>query len=201
MQNKVELISITPDYMKVLKTAASQCYQKEATNKVIDHIIEAGHLSVLEHCYATFKLSCSIQMLLQLTRHRHLSFTVQSSRGSELKECYKTYNAYIDECAEKSMIRSANLHRNEGIDRETAAYALPKAVMYNLVVTGNFRAWYEYLEKRLCYRAQKEHRQVAEEIHKLLIDNAPLVFGRNIRYYQCKNCDNLSCHFSKEELK
>ena len=194
-QNKVELVSITPNYMDILKLAASQCYQKEANEKVIEHIIQARHLSVLEHCYATFKLSCSIQMLLQLTRHRHLSFTVQSSRGSELQETYETGNEYIDYYTRNYL---ENYHELYGIPKETAAYALPKAAMYNLVVTGNLRAWYEYLEKRLCYRAQKEHRQVAEEIHKLLIDNAPLIFDRNIKYYQCKNCGNLSCHFSKE---
>lgn len=179
--------------MDILKLAASQCYQKEANDKVIERIIEAGHLSVLEHCYATFELSCSIQMLLQLTRHRHLSFTVQSSRGSELKECYKTYNAYVDECSEKSMIRSTNIHKNEGVKRETAAYALPKAAMYNLIVTGNFRAWYEYLEKRLCTRAQKEHRQVAQEIHRQLAEKCPEIFNRNMLYYQCRRCSNIGC--------
>ena len=196
MQNKVELISITPDYMGVLKTAASQCYQKEATNKVIDHIIEAGHLSVLEHCYATFKLSCSIQMLLQLTRHRHLSFTVQSSRGSELKECYKTYNAYVDELTRVEKVHAGNLVHIHEVDRETAAYALPKAAMYNLVVTGNFRAWYEYLGKRLCYRAQKEHRQVAERIHILLQENAPEIFCRKLTH--CDTCKETRCTFSEK---
>ena len=196
MQNKVELISITPDYMKVLKTAASQCYQKEATNKVIDHIIEAGHLSVLEHCYATFKLSCSIQMLLQLTRHRHLSFTVQSSRGSELEEVYETGNTDVDDVTRAAYIRAFNLNYLLGADRETAAYVLPKASMYNLVVTGNFRAWYEYLGKRLCRRAQKEHRQVAERIHILLQENAPEIFCRKLTH--CDTCKETGCTFSEK---
>lgn len=194
MQNKVELISISPDYMEVLKTAASQCYQKEATNKVIDHIIEAGHLSVLEHCYATFKLSCSIQMLLQLTRHRHLSFTVQSSRGSELEEVYQTNNAYVNDVTKAEKVHSSNLHHLHRVDRETAAYALPKAAMYNLIVTGNFRAWYEYLGKRLCFRAQKEHRQVAERIHLLLQENAPEIFCRKLTH--CDTCKETGCNFN-----
>lgn len=191
MQNKVELISITPNYMDVLKTAASQCYQKEASDKVIDHIINAGHLSVLEHCYATFKLSCSIQMLLQLTRHRHLSFTVQSSRGSELTEYYKTGDCLIDMDIDLAM----ELYKTTcGYSvNEKAAYSLPKAAMYNLVVTGNFRAWYEYLGKRLCKRAQKEHREVAQRIHILLQENAPKVFCRNLM--NCTKCNEGSCSF------
>ena len=60
----VKIISMTPDAMTLLKRAAGQCYQKEASDVVIHHIIKAGHLSVLEHCYATFEVSCSIVVLL-----------------------------------------------------------------------------------------------------------------------------------------
>lgn len=176
--------------MDILKLAASQCYQKEANDKVIEHIIEAGHLSILEHCYATFELSCSIQMLLQLTRHRHLSFTVQSSRGSRLTECYKTENDIVDFYTKSHMENYNNLCSPS---KEEAAYVLPKAAMYNLIVTGNFRAWYEYLGKRLCLRAQKEHRHVAQMIHVLLQDNIPEIFDRNMLYYQCRRCSNIGC--------
>ena len=86
----VHLISHTPNPMTLLKTAASQCYQKEATDATIKHIIEAGHLSVLEHAYASFSVECSLTVLLQLTRHRHLSFTVQSSRGTLLSDLRET---------------------------------------------------------------------------------------------------------------
>lgn len=177
--------------MDILKLAASQCYQKEADDKVIERIIEAGHLSVLEHCYATFELSCSIQMLLQLTRHRHLSFTVQSSRGSELTEVYRTGKDSVDYNTRHYMY--TYVHDFYSASNEERAYALPKAAMYNLIVTGNFRAWYEYLEKRLCTRAQKEHRQVAKEIHRQLVEKCPEIFNRNMLYYQCRRCSNIGC--------
>ena len=54
---EARLISMTQNPMEVLKTAAGMCYQKDATDAVIKHIIDAGHLSVLEHCYATFKVN------------------------------------------------------------------------------------------------------------------------------------------------
>ena len=50
----VELISITPNHMELLKTACSQPYGKDVTDKSVKKIIESGHLSVLEHCYASF---------------------------------------------------------------------------------------------------------------------------------------------------
>ena len=101
--SEAKLISMTPNAMSLLKRAAGQCYQKEASDAVIQHIIKAGHLSVLEHCYATFEVTCSITTLLQLTRHRHFSFTVQSSRGSELTSVYETGDDLIDHMTEYMM--------------------------------------------------------------------------------------------------
>lgn len=78
----VDLISMTPNYMALLECACKQPYGKDVTEKSIKKIIESGHLSVLEHCYASFLVTCSVRVLGQLTRHRHLSFTCKSARGS-----------------------------------------------------------------------------------------------------------------------
>lgn len=105
MTNNVELISITPNYKEVLTGAISQCYQTDKhSDKALEHCIQAGHLSVLEHCYATFKIKCSIQTLLQLTRHRHLSFTVQSSRGTTLEEWISTGDLQLDNILAKQVL-------------------------------------------------------------------------------------------------
>ena len=191
----VEIINITPNYMKLLKTASGMCYQQEVTNKTIDHIIKAGHLSVLEHCTASFKVTCSISTLLQLTRHRHLSFTVQSSRGSKLKGCFKCGNADVDTTNE-SALRAYSTLLNLDVPYEQAAYMLPKASEYTLVVTGNFRAWFEYLPKRLCHRAQGEHQQLAEAIRLELTQNAPEIFARD--FLNCKNCTESRCAFHND---
>ena len=186
-----KLISITPDYMQLLKRAAGQCYQTEANDKVIQHIIEAGHLSVLEHCTASFEVTCSISVLLQLTRHRHLSFTVQSSRGSELNNFYVTGKNAID----VSVVRRMESYHDACMKTscEDAAYLLPKAAEYKLVVTGNFRAWFEYLPKRLCKRAQREHRDLATLIYVELAENAPEIFSRNMK--GCEKCTESRCEF------
>ena len=188
----VKIISMTPDAMTLLKRAAGQCYQKEASDAVIRHIIKAGHLSVLEHCYATFEVSCSIVVLLQLTRHRHLSFTVQSSRGSKLKTTYDTDHPAIDGEVARIMDEYEKLIER-GYSKEDAAYVLPKAAEYKLVVTGNFRAWFEYLPKRLCKRASKEHQEQAQQIYQALVTACPEVFG-NVKP-NCKSCNEKRCSY------
>ena len=188
----VHLISHTPNPMTLLKTAASQCYQKEATDATIKHIIEAGHLSVLEHAYASFSVECSLTVLLQLTRHRHLSFTVQSSRGTLLSDLTETGILLADR-QNKETLRLYHTLADEGYRKDELAYMLPKGIKYRLVVTGNFRAWYEYLPKRLCKRATREHRELAECIHNRLCVLCPEVFVRV--HKPCATCKERSCAF------
>ena len=190
----VDLISMTPNYMSLLKCACSQPYGKDVTEKSIKKIIESGHLSVLEHCYASFLVTCSVRVLGQLTRHRHLSFTCKSARGSRFDTLVNPYtlgkvplNAFN---VGRTYISALN---DEDTKEEQAAYFLPQGVETSLVVTGNFRAWYEYLPKRLCKRAMPEHRELAMAIQKCLADAAPEIFDKS--FMNCKNCTERSCEF------
>ena len=201
-----ELISITLNYMELLKIACKQPYGKDITEKSIKKIIESGHLSVLEHCSASFLVKCSVRVLGQLTRHRHLSFTCKSARGSTFDTVVIPDGMYPFAEAHgmsKATLASWNTTHPmlaaykqciaEGLAEQDAAHFLPQGVETSLVVTGNFRAWYEYLPKRLCRRAMPEHRKLAEDIHKLLVEAAPEIFDRCM--LNCDNCKERSCSF------
>jgi thymidylate synthase (FAD) len=201
-----KLISITPNYMDVLKIACSQPYGKDVTEQSIKKIIESGHLSVLEHCYASFLVTCSVRVLGQLTRHRHLSFTCKSARGSvfetfvipdgfyDFAKKHGTPKEVVDSMIHKlPMVHDYKECIADGLAEQDAAYFLPQGVETSLVVTGNFRAWYEYLPKRLCKRAMPEHRKLAEMIQERLADAAPEIFDKN--FMNCKNCTERSCDF------
>lgn len=191
---KAELISITPNYMELLKTACSQPYGKDVTDKSVKKIIESGHLSVLEHCYASFLVKCSVRVLGQLTRHRHLSFTVKSARGSQFDTFVNPITFEGEPLGGVSVGTDyVNAIVFENSTEEQAAYYLPQGVETSMVVTGNFRAWYEYLPKRLCKRAMPEHRELAEQIHKELAKAAPEIFYRT--FLNCSNCIESSCDF------
>lgn len=193
-----KLISITPNYMEVLKTACSQPYGKDVTEKSIKKIIESGHLSVLEHCYASFLVKCSVRVLGQLTRHRHLSFTCKSARGSkfdtlEIPHCDFATDVDTLDYLSKVALNPYKLALEQGIKEEAAAYLLPQGACTSIVVTGNFRAWFEYLPKRLCKRAMPEHRELADKIHKELATAVPEIFDRG--FMNCANCTERSCDF------
>jgi thymidylate synthase (FAD) len=195
-----ELVYFTPDYMKILQMAAGNCYEKNVGPKGIEHIIQSGHLSVLEHCDAVFNVTCSVRVLGQITRHRHLHFTVKSSRGST----FDTDDIIIPEGLSDYWIERY-LHITEyllnnyqkGIDDGMAlqdmAYLLPQGIQTKMTVSGNFRAWFEYLPKRLCARAMPEHRDLAKKICFELSTHIPEVFYRNMM--PCENCNEESCEF------
>ncbi len=191
---EVKLVSITPNYKELLLLACSKPYGKDVSLKGLKHIIEAGHLSVLEHCYASFEVKCSVRVLGQLTRHRHLSFTCQSARGKE----FDTF-VYPDEkhnTSPLSQSKAGDLYRHilwMGTRLEDAAYYLPQGIQTNIVVTGNFRAWFEYLPKRMCKRAMPEHQELAKAIYEVLLKEAPEVFEHC--KMNCANCKERSCEF------
>lgn len=188
------LVSVTPNYMELLKLACSKPYGNDVSDKGIQHIINSGHLSVLEHCYASFEVECSVRVLGQLTRHRHLSFTCKSARGSKFDVLELPHGdfAVFKDLSGVAMIPYQKA-LEEGVPEQDAAYLLPQGVRTSIVVTGNFRAWFEYLPKRLCRRAMPEHRELAKQIHKELAKAVPEVFDRN--FMNCAKCNERSCEF------
>ena len=189
-----KLVSITPNYMELLKLACSKPYGNDVSEKGIQHIIKSGHLSVLEHCYASFEVECSVRVLGQLTRHRHLSFTCKSARGSKFDVLELPHGDFVvfKDLGDVVMIPYQKA-LEEGVPEQDAAYLLPQGVRTSIAVTGNFRAWFEYLPKRLCRRAMPEHRELAEAIQKELAKAAPEIFNRN--FMNCANCNERSCEF------
>lgn len=204
-----KLISITPNYLEVLKVACGKPYGNNVGLKSIQKIIDSGHLSVLEHCYASFDVECSVRVLGQLTRHRHLSFTVKSARGSEfcevetpnLKGEYRVAMTsrniitYYDDpaCIQNESLGLYRQAIENGCSYEDAAYLLPQGAITSMVISGNFRAWFEYLPKRLCKRALHEHRELANLIHLELAEACPEIFERS--FMNCADCKEGSCQF------
>ena len=195
----VELIDITPNAMDKLAKIASVCYQSTPSERVVKKILDLGHWSVFEHCYATFKINMSVAVLLQMTRHRHLSFTVQSSRATELTDFYRPDDERVLDTIDEMMTRYHIRVNSGNYEHDELLYMLPKAAIYEVYVTGNFRAWLEYLPKRMCERAMKEHRKIAEDIKFLLAEHYPEIFD-DVRP-RCEYCHDKNCDFSREKAK
>lgn len=181
---KVELLSITPDAEKLIETAGRTSYlslhkQGKGTEKAfMKMLIKNGHLSVLEHAYATFKISeISRAFTHQLVRHRLCSFTQQSQRyvdernfsyiePESIRSNPKAHSVFAEFISQAREVYS-ELQRL-GIKNENARFVLPNAVESQIVVTANFREWRHIIELRGSPNAQWEIRKAAIEILRLL---------------------------------
>ena len=207
---KVELIANTALELPV--RAMSKCYGFNTTEESLINACKAGHSSLLEHAYATFDIEMSQKCLAQITRHRQLSFTVKSTRGTDFSDggyfdshehdwsgvVRKTLSAeYINAIIEVQIKKYQQLIE-DGVPYQIAAYVLPLATNVTMIVTGNLRAWLEYLPKRLCKRASREHQMIAREIYKQLNKAYPDLFTLEI-LGMCEGCKETSCDFTSHK--
>lgn len=188
----VELLFITPNAQKLIEETGRTSYlsfDKQGRNtekKFIRMLIKNGHLSVLEHAYATFRISgVSRAFTHQLVRHRLCSFTQQSQRYVDESE----FN-YIEPESIKNNSKSHSLFtkfmesakrvyselQRLGIKNEDARFVLPNAVESQIVVTANFREWRHIIGLRGSSDAQWEIRRIVIEILKILKKYTPTVF-------------------------
>lgn len=153
------------------------------------NILSHGHYSVLEHSSVSFLVrGVSRALLAELSRHRHLSFSVVSQRYVNYAETAPVIPPGVD-AETADMIRrdyavtllvyrdvyerlvSNGLKRKAA--REAARAVLPNAAPVDMVVTGNLRAWRDVLGKRHSVHADAEIQVFARTILGHLRSIAP----------------------------
>ena len=190
--------------------AGRACYQswskpnpRTATNAgYLRHILEVGHLSVLEHGSVTFYLTgVSRSLTHELIRHRHFSYSQLSQRyvperdaamvepdviaaDPELHAKFvaateASLAAYTEllEGLEKRFadVSNATLRRKQA--RQAARSVLPNATETKIVVTGNYRAWRHFIAMRATEHADVEIRELAVACLRELQRVAPNAFA------------------------
>ncbi|MBN6037899.1 FAD-dependent thymidylate synthase [Amycolatopsis sp. 195334CR] len=187
--------------------AGRACYQswqkpnpRTATNAgYLDHVIEVGHLSVLEHGSVTFYLTgISRSLTHELVRHRHFSYSQLSQRYvpeafvepdviAEDPELHEKFVAATRAslAAHTELLAgleakfadspSATLRRKQA--RQAARAVLPNASETQIVVTGNYRAWRHFVGMRATEHADVEIRALAVECLRELQKAAGNVFA------------------------
>ena len=190
--------------------AGRACYQswskpnpRTATNVgYLRHILEVGHLSVLEHGSVSFYLTgVSRSLTHELIRHRHFSYSQLSQRyvpernaamvEPEVIAADPELHALFAEAAEAAVkayeelleglekrfadVPNATLRRKQA--RQAARAILPNATETRIVVTGNYRAWRHFIAMRATEHADVEIRQLAVECLRQLQREVANVFA------------------------
>ncbi|TFG00300.1 MAG: FAD-dependent thymidylate synthase [Promethearchaeota archaeon] len=189
---KVKLLSITPNAEKIIENAGRtsyQSYEKQTANSYkgfIKMLVKRGHGSVLEHAYASFRISgVSRALTHQLVRHRMASFTQKSQRyvnesnfnyiePDDIKNDKNAHELYTN------FMENIRTHykqlRDLGIKKEDARFILPNATESELVLTANFRELRHMIQLRGEKAAQWEIRRLVIKMLKILKEKVPSVF-------------------------
>ena len=187
----IKLVAHTPDSELTIADAARTCYDSkekdlEASRKMVKALIKSGHEAMIEHAHATFRLKgVSRALTHELVRHRLFSFGQRSQRY--VKENEPSYvvpdpilgNPFLEGEFYRAMDAAWKAYSDllkDGVKPEDARFVLPNACATEIVVSGNFREWRNFLKLRLGPRAQWEIRKAANIILDKLYEIAPSCF-------------------------
>lgn len=181
----VEILqNINYDYiLKHLEVCARNCYKSEgnitedntSAIKMVKKLIELNHTAMLEHYNITVKLICDIGAYKDLTRHRHASFAIESTRycnyakdkfGNELtfikpcniEELSPIWNEWISQMKEVELTyrEMAKL----GAKPDQLRLILPHSTASSVVMTSNIREWRYILNLRCAKFAHPSVREI-----------------------------------------
>ena len=166
--------------------------------QLIRYCIKNKHWSIFEMVDMTVEITTSRSISPQILRHRSFCFQEFSQRYAVVTEKEqikwrkqgKTNRQVGDEpisdveqfefdsIAAYSITIAFNAYNhliNQGVAKEVARMVLPTVAQTRLYMKGSVRSWIHYLEVRLSQHTQKEHRDIAVEIHKIFKREFPLI--------------------------
>jgi thymidylate synthase (FAD) len=193
---------------QLVEIAGRLCYMSFAKPRpggnqaYINHILEVGHGSVLEHAvYSMIFTGVSRSLTHELVRHRAgMSYSQLSQRyvdkvsfvrppgikPESSAELVWTSNIALALASYESLIETLEHNDFADIDnptlrrkraRETARYVLPNCTETKIFVTGNARAWRHFLELRGSIHADAEIQRLAIAVLDVLQSESPNLFG------------------------
>lgn len=193
----------------LVEFAGRSCYEswdkpnpRTATNKgYIDHILEVGHLSVLEHSSITFYVTgISRSLSHEQVRHRHFGYSQLSQRyvdpgmsGSDtgpvlpplydgdevaqeiIRKSWEMARQAYENLIDHAQTKNPGLPRKEY--RQAARSVLPNLTETRIVMTANYRALRHFFHMRCALAADIEIRTMALDMLEQCKKLAPSVFA------------------------
>jgi len=194
----VKLIWVTPDAEKQILYMArvSSNNQTSSDTRLMRYLIKHKHWSPFEMANMCVEIETSRAISAQIIRHRSFSFQEFSQRYAQTHEIevyrgrrqdLKNRQNSVDDLEDSTQrwwrdaqnevnSLSLNLYQealDRGVAKECARMLLPMSSTTKLYMNGTIRSWVHYLSLRLDSGTQLEHRELAEEIKTILIEQLP----------------------------
>jgi thymidylate synthase (FAD) len=193
---------ITPlngkEILQHIELAIRNCYKSEDKTtddsylRLVKTILDSHHYSTIEHFNITFRVICSRACMAQWTRHRHMSYSIESQRyicytkdkfGGEITFIKSPEFDKYPEGIQQSILGAFKACEidylilvEDGLKAQEARQVLNNAVKTEMVVTANLRTLREFLKLRTSKSAQSEIRMLATQLLEQLRAEIPVVF-------------------------
>ncbi len=197
----VRLISITPDAEKTMAYIArnsSKFQENPDYAKLMRYCIDHQHWSVFEHASMTIEITTSRMISAQILRHRSFKFSEFSQRYAEpmdyvpvnaRRQAEKNRQSSVDNLPahirawwdreQKEIWEIAQQTYRDalsfGVAKESARAILPMNTQTRIYMTGDCRSWIHYLQLRTQEDTQQEHREIADAIRGIFVEQFPTV--------------------------
>jgi len=203
--SQVRLVWVTPEaekqiaYMARVSNPANQTSNASAT-KLIKYLIDNKHWSPFEMVNMCVEIETTRDIARQMLRHRSFSFQefsqryavsegfIQNSQARLQDEKNRQNSLYTDdisiqnwfEGAQRRLVTEAKFlytsALEKGIAKECARVLLPEGLtMSRMYMNGTLRSWLHYIDIRCDKATQKEHRDVADQIRGIMVEQFPSI--------------------------
>ena len=203
--SQVRLVWVTPEaekqiaYMARVSNPANQTSNASAT-KLIKYLIDNKHWSPFEMVNMCVEIETTRDIARQMLRHRSFSFQefsqryavsegfIQNSQARLQDEKNRQNSLYTDdisiqnwfEGAQRRLVTEAKFlytsALEKGIAKECARVLLPEGLtMSRMYMNGTLRSWLHYIDIRCDKATQKEHRDVADQIRDIMVEQFPSI--------------------------
>lgn len=183
---------------QVIERAGRTCWKSEGkagpgtADRFVKMIQSKNHLSVLEHCSATFRIVCDRGVSHELVRHRVASYSQESTRyvnygKKDEIQVIPPFNFTPEDPAKwLAWMRGAQASAQSYLDMldlgckpQEARDALPTCLKTEIVMTANFREWQYFIKMRSSLNpgAHPKMQVVANMIWEELKKICPAVFS------------------------
>ena len=200
----VSLIHATPDgdtliaYMARVSNPFNQD-NTETSSKLISYLIKHKHWSPLEMVNMCVEINTTRSISAQILRHRSFSFQEFSQRYAPVtanpvipdlrRQDTKNRQNSIDDLdpftkqdlqlKAKYVFEQAQMLYDEmlgaGVAKECARNVLPLSSRTKMYMNGTLRSWVHYCDLRCSNGTQLEHKIIADQCKKLIIQQFPMV--------------------------
>ncbi len=168
--------------------------------KLLKFLIQHKHWSPFELASMCVEIKTSRAIAAQILRHRSFSFQEFSQRYSEAQKIEPVevreqatknrqsskdiinpgVNGFLNAkqaiaVHERKTLQLYNDLLKNGVAKECARMVLPLSTQTTMYMSGTVRSWIHYISLRTEENTQKEHREVAEAIKLIFINNFPNV--------------------------